>query len=44
MWMSEGIPSDWNSFVRPVGPVRAAVLFRGSWNVDAELARLKPAE
>lgn len=44
MWMSEGVPTDWSTFTRPVGTVRAAVLFRGSWDIDAELAKLKQAE
>ncbi|GGJ78349.1 M6 family metalloprotease domain-containing protein [Pilimelia anulata] len=42
-FLHEG-PTDWNSFPKPVGPRRAALLFSGGWNMDAEYDRLKAAE
>ncbi|NUT93350.1 MAG: hypothetical protein HOY78_15150, partial [Saccharothrix sp.] len=32
-FLGEGT-TNWASFPRPIGRVRAAVLFRGNWNID----------
>nr|BFE52319.1 M6 family metalloprotease domain-containing protein [Saccharothrix mutabilis subsp. capreolus] len=42
-FLGEGT-TNWANFPRPIGRVRAAVLFRGNWNIDAEMAKYKPAE
>ncbi|GAB2807247.1 NPCBM/NEW2 domain-containing protein [Lentzea nigeriaca] len=41
---SESVPADWSTFAATTGTVKAAVLFRGSWDVDAELTKLEEAE
>lgn len=42
-FLSEGLPSDWNTFQRPIGKIRAAVIFHGWSNPAAEMAKFKPA-
>ncbi|MEJ2853205.1 MULTISPECIES: hypothetical protein [unclassified Saccharothrix] len=42
-FLGEGT-TNWANFPRPIGRVRAAVLFRGNWNIDTEMAKYKPAE